>query len=297
MSDRNRLIGLGALLSAGIALVIAVAVRRVGTPLRSSLAPAFQLLGTPVKAVDHLVTRVILVSDLDEREFGDVLRAQYEAQLDQKNPTIRYVNDVLAHMSQFAEKPFEYRAYLVDYGMPNAMALPGGVVLVTEGLLRTLDSEAELAAVLAHELGHIEQGHCLDAVKFRLLAEKMGSATLGEIVDFAVGVLVSHSFSKTQEDEADEYAYAALVRSRYDPLGVAWAFSSLLAYQDSVGDGEPSRADPIRDYFRSHPPLALREAKFRARAEAWWQGHRDQLRSVGGQNLKDRISVLSSPGP
>jgi beta-barrel assembly-enhancing protease len=292
MRDRTRLLSLATLLGAGLVLVVVLALRRVDTPLRSSLAPAFQLVGEPLKAVNHLVTRVIPIGALDEREFGEVLGASYEAQSDTAAPDFRYVNDVMARLSPYSAKPFRYRAYLLDYEEPNAMALPGGVVLVTKGLLRTLGSEAELASVLAHELGHIEQGHCLDAVKFRLLAEKIGSASLGEIADFAVGVLVSHSYSKTQEDEADEYAYAALVRSQYDPRGVGWAFSSLLAYEDSLGDRESPRADPIRDYFWSHPPLALREAKFRERAEAWWQGHRNEHREVGAQNLRDRVSVF-----
>ena len=58
--------------------------------------------------------------------------------------------------------------------MPNAFALPGGVIIVTGGLLKTLKSEAELAAVLSHEMGHIELSHCLDTVRFQLLARKDG---------------------------------------------------------------------------------------------------------------------------
>ena len=99
MRDRIRLLSLATLLSAGIVIGVALGVRRVDTPLPSTLAPAFQLLGTPVKAVNHLVTRVIPISALDEREFGEVLRANYDAQADKKSPDFRYVNDVMAHVA------------------------------------------------------------------------------------------------------------------------------------------------------------------------------------------------------
>jgi predicted Zn-dependent protease len=288
MNDKARLMGLVLLLSVGITLAVVFSVTRVDTPLPSSLAPVFQLLGTPVKAVDHLVTRVIPVNDVDEREFGDVLRARYDAQTDTTDQDSRYLNDLMTRLATAADKPFSYKVYLLDYDRPNAMALPGGVVLVNRGFLDVLQSEAELVAVLAHELGHIEQGHCVDAVKFRLLADKLGDPTFGQIVDFAVRMLVSHSFSKTQEDEADEYAYSALVNSPYDPRGIGGSFASLLRYATRSESVEPRGADPIRDYFRSHPPLQIREARFRERAEAWWRRNGDQVRHVGEENLRRR---------
>ena len=147
-------------------------------------------------------------------------------------------------------------------------------------------------AVLAHELGHIEQGHCVYAVKFRLLADKLGARTFGQIVDFAVRMLVSHSFSKTQEDEADEYSYAAIVNSPDDPRGGGGSFASLLRYVTRSESVEPRGADPIRDYFRSHPPLEIREAKFRERAEAWWRRNGDQVRHVGEGNLRRRAAYV-----
>ena len=294
MNERVRLTGLVVLLGGGIALAVALSLRREGTPLPSSLAPAFQLAGTPVKAIDHLVTRVIPVSEVDERELGEILRVRFAAASRPGDSTeLRYLNDLMHSLATGARKPFEYRVYLLPYDEPNAMALPGGVILVTRGLLPALGSEAELVAVLAHEQGHVERGHCLDAVKFELLAQRVGSRTLGSIADFAVSLLLSHSFSNTQEDDADEYAYAALLASPYDPRGAGRAFASLLRLQRAHGvRAAASRgADPMRDYFMSHPPLELREAKFRERAEAWWRLHPAEVRRLGEQNLRDRVSV------
>lgn len=295
MTGRLRLIGLGVLLLGGILLSVLLSLRGVDTPLPSSLAPAFQLLGMPVKSVDHLVTRVIPVNDLDEREFGDIYRAQYDAQTPADDPDFVYLNDLMRHMVAAATKPFDYRVYPIHDSDPNAMALPGGVILVTTGLLEVLQSEAELVAVLGHELGHIEQGHCMDAVKFSLLATKVGAPTFGEIADFAVRLLMSHSFSKTQEDQADEYAYTLLLSSPYDSRGAGGAFTSLLRYvnRSGPGAGRGRSADPIRDYFLSHPPLEIRAAKFRERAEAWWRRNPNASRQLGERNLRDRVSIYT----
>lgn len=296
MSSHLRVIGLVTLLAMGTMLIIILGVRRVETPLGSSFAPAFQLAGTPIKALDHLVTRVIPVGDLDEREFGEVFHARYGAQTDTTHGDFAYLNDLVAHLSADAEKPFRYRAYTLPWSEPNAMALPGGVMLVTTGLLEVLHTEAEVAAVLSHEIGHIERGHCLDAVRFALLADKLGDRTFGDVVDLAVRLLVSHSFSKTQEDDADEYAYALLLESPYDPRGLGLSFESLLEYRRQHGAtrSEDRQADLFRDYFRSHPPLEVRAAKFGERAEKWWRRHEGQSRPLGAENLRRRTSVYQT---
>jgi Zn-dependent protease with chaperone function len=166
-------------------------------------------------------------------------------------------------------------------------------MLATRALLASMHSEAEIASVLAHEMGHIEQGHCVDAVKFALLADKAGARPIGEIVDLALRLLTAHSFSKTQEDAADQYAYAMLEDSPYDPHGVGNAFASLLRFQGErrPGQADPRGADPLRDYFSSHPPLEIREATFRERAAAWWRRNPDEKRTLGADNLLERVSV------
>ena len=171
------------------------------------------------------------------------------------------------------------------------MALPGGVILVTRELLNTVQSESELISVLAHELGHIELGHCFDTVKFDLLARKVGSEPLGELADVIVQILLRHTFSKTVEDEADVYAYELVVNSRYDPLGVGNSFGSLSRFLRARGVKPQQHAEPFRDYFMSHPPLEIREAKFHEQATAWWKRHPHARRYIGRQNLKNRAAL------
>jgi predicted Zn-dependent protease len=251
-----------------------------------------------VKSVDRFVGRVVPVDELDERDLGRVFRARYDAQKTPNDRDFLYLNDLMEHISRRARKPFEYQVYVLSSPVPNAMALPGGVILVTRGLLATLQSESELVAVLAHELGHVELSHCFDAVKFELLTRKLGSAPLGQLADLAVRLLVAHSFTKSQEGEADEYAYVLLLHGSYEPRGAGRAFASLLAWQRrQEAERRPSHADPFRDYFLSHPPLELRRDEFLARAGAWWRGHRRERRYLGEANLSQRASFFSGFRP
>lgn len=297
MNNRLRLTFLIALLCTGITFTVSLVIKQVGTPLPPSLAPLLGLVGKPVQSVDHLVTRIINVSDIDERELGEVLHARYAAKYTNAKyaSDIQYLNELIQRLSARAQKPFKYRVYMLPYDQPNAMALPGGVILITRGMLQVISSEAELVSVLAHEQGHIELGHCLDAVKFQLLAEKVDNKTLGAIADYAVYILVSHYFSKTQEDDADEYAYTALLYSPYDPCGVGQAFNSLLQWQQQYTKQPAQRHDinPLRDLLISHPPLELRIAKYQQRAEVWWRLHLNEERHLGVENLRDRIIVQS----
>jgi Zn-dependent protease with chaperone function len=252
------------------------------------------LFGHSTKAIDSLVSRVIPIDAMDEAELGQILAARYETSTNKQDPTYRYLNDLVRHQSPFLRKRFTYQVYVLEWQVPNATALPGGVILVTQGLLRVVTSEAELMSVLAHELGHVERGHCVDAVKFELFTRKIARISYGKIADIAVDLLVRHSFSKTLEDQADEYAFALLSESVYDPRGVGGAFEQLLNYESGGRHVQRNaRADPLRDYFMSHPPLALRKEKFQQRAEAWWRAHPNERRFVGRNNLVQRRSFYS----
>ena len=291
MKPGLRIAVLGVLLACGVALIVVLQRARVQPPLESTFTSAFQIVGAPIKLVDRVATRVLPVNELDEKELGDVYRASYDPQAVPLSREQRYLDSLVAELKPLTGKPFPYRAYVVDYPTPNAMALPGGVVLVTRDLLTTLHSEAELVAVLAHEIGHIERGHCFDTVRFELLARKAGAEPLGQLADFAAAMLLRHSYSKTMEHEADAYAFELLTNSRYDPRGVGGSFRSLMAYEAAHGADTARQASPIRDYFTSHPPLEVRAAEFGERADAWWLRHADEQRYAGVRNLQALVAL------
>lgn len=294
-----RALVLGLLLAFGTALAVLLARERPVTPLRSSLATPFQLLGAPVKLADRLASRVVPVGSVEERDLGDLYRRRFEAALQTGDADQAYLDRLMAALRPIAQRPFPYRVFRAGpLGGPNALALPGGVILVSDELLNDLGSEAELVAVLAHEIGHIELGHCFDAVRFQLLGRRSGSESLGTLADLARGLLVRHSFSKAEEHEADFYAFTLLASSRYDPAALGSAFASLQRTQGEARLGGPGEgADPLRDYFSSHPPLPLRREEFRQEATAWWRRHPHERRYLGVANLRRRQALDSQALP
>ncbi len=285
---RLRIVLAAAMVLGGAALIWLLATRAPDAPGGASFAPAFELLGMGTKAFDRALSRAVPVNELDEKEFGDAIARRYGSGQDAFDTDLSYVNGVLRVLAQRASRPFTYRAFMVNAAAPNAFALPGGVILVTRGMCGILSTESELAAVLAHEMGHIERGHCFDAVRFELLARKTGTEPLGRLADFAANLMLRHSFSKSQEAEADEYAFAMLCALDYDPGGVADAFASFVKYAAGRGDAARPALNPFRDYFSTHPAMELRHDRYAARANLWKSAHPGERRYRGTRNLAER---------
>lgn len=140
----------------------------------------------------------------------------------------------------------------------NAFALPGGHIYVYSGLIAAADNEAELAGVLAHEIGHETSRHGaemlvknmgLETVMGLALGEKPNQlAALGSQIA-AQGYLAQNS--RDQEREADERGLRYLTKAGYDPNGLPNFFSKLAKMQGSSSDA-------IQKFFASHPAPAER---------------------------------------
>lgn len=278
--NRIRAVILAIIFLMGGILVFFLTQRKPYSPATSTLAPAFAQLGKPVDMVNQALTRVLPINSLDEKQYGEAVVARYSFDSDINSPESKKVNRLLSRLKPFAAKPFPYRAIVIEdleYSL-NAFALPGGIILVSQSLLCMLHSEAEVIAILAHEQGHIEKSHCLSLARFELAAKKISAAPVGEIADIIFNFFLRHTYSKTHENEADEYAFSVLLHSRYDPYGMADAFSRLLKISK---DSSSSRSNFIEEYFMTHPYLDHREAKYREEARIWWEKHPEEKRILG----------------
>lgn len=283
MTIRN--IALLALAIAGIALSVIIGLFQPDKNLPPTAAPLFELMGKPLKTADRALTRVLPISDLDERELGEAIALRYASYRDEGVPEQKYLDELVQALTRNNEKGFEYRVFILPSSVPNAAAAPGGVLFVTSGLLTMVETESELVSILGHEIGHVELSHCMDMVRFQLLAQKIDSRPLGEIADIAVGIMLRPSFSKTQEADADRYGFGVLIREAYNPFGMANAFDKLAALDPSSMD----RANPLYEYFMSHPYSKLRADRYRAEAR------QAELESyyVGKLNLEEKLSRFS----
>lgn len=163
-------------------------------------------------------------------------------------------NELLAALPE--ARDFELR--FADWrGIPNALALPGGIVIVTDGLVEALEEDRLIAAVMAHEIGHLEHRHVMRSVVqsasvFVVLSLAMGELSGMSALSAGLPVFFANNhYSRDFEREADEYALELLIRVGRSPEDFAEALERL------IGDGEDD-PDSMMHYLSTHPPTRER---------------------------------------
>ncbi len=183
-----------------------------------------------------------------------------------------YLNRVGQTLALASDRPETYGGYhflLLDSDEINAFACPGGLVLVTRGLVRCCDGEDALAAVLAHEIGHVEGKHGLRAIKKSRLtnaltiiasegAQNLGGEKLAKLAKDLEGsvqditqTLVVNGYSRDLEREADAASATILERVGYNPRGLEDMLETMQTHWNPTGPGfartHPSPADRLKD--------------------------------------------------
>ena len=225
------------------------------------------------------------LSDADEIRIGDELAKSYESQWkpdqEKAKQVEAYIQEVGAVVSSHAKRKLPYRFhYVPQASFVNAFALPGGHVFLGEGLLKLMQSEDALAAVLGHEVEHIDLRHSAERVQTEARLRNLG--TIGTLLSLPVGVFTA-GYSKAQELEADRFGTALAVAAGYSPAGILQLLDKLERLERNTGGeksaGNPSPVDEaahvsiqtLEDYFRSHPPAIERKEQMEAlvRSEHW----------------------------
>ena len=200
-----------------------------------------------------------LVSRDQEIQMGQEAKKQAEQSLGlykEKPELAKLVSDVglsLAKVSTDPGFPFSYE--IVDDASVNAFALPGGPVFVTRGILGYLRSEAELAAVLGHETGHVVAHHSANQMSKAQVAQlglgigSILSPTLANLAQVAgAGLqLLFLKYSRDDETQADELGFRFMTKAGYDPNQMIPLFTML----DGVGKVEGAGKTP--EWLQTHP--------------------------------------------
>ncbi len=132
-------------------------------------------------------------------------------------------------------RQYDYAFYISDDTSTNAFALPGGTVVIHTGLILRADSAEELLGVLAHEISHVTEQHGLRNVISTAGLYLVVSAVLGDASGLmatlasAAPFLLSQSYSREYERDADKKGHAFLTRDRIHPSGLATFFEKLMA--------------------------------------------------------------------
>lgn len=184
------------------------------------------------------------------------------------------IGNLLASTSERSNLEFTFT--VLNTPVVNAFAVPGGYVYVTRGLLALANDEAEVAGVMAHEIGHIAARHSAQRYSQQMLAQiglmGLGIATgSGELVNLAgSGAMVYlQGYSREQEYQADELGVRYLSRANYDPQAMADFLSSLLADSklEATIEGRPDAADQF-NIMATHPRTVDRVQRAVAEAKA-----------------------------
>lgn len=207
-----------------------------------------------------------------------------------------YVQQVGQRLAAVSERQLPYEFTVLNNSVPNAWALPGGKIAINRGLLTELESEAELAAVLGHEVVHAAAGHSRQAMQRGLLVQgallagavaahdsDYGSIALGG-ASIAAQAL-NQRYSRGAELEADEYGMRYMSRAGYDPQG------AVDLQRTFVRLSENERPGWLAGLFASHPPSQDRvEANEATAASLPSGGERgaEQYQAAIGRTLEAR---------
>jgi predicted Zn-dependent protease len=190
-----------------------------------------------------------------------------------------YVDRIGRDLVAISEEPNERWTFtILDSPVINAFALPGGYVYVTRGLIALADNEAELAAVIGHEIGHITAKHSrerneraqegslgvLGAILVGAVLGGEDGAQIGQQIGTTLAGGRTASYSRSQEFDADVIGIRYLARAGYDPRAQA-TFLQSLEQQSALNDRRAGRerAAGRVDFLATHPATGDRIAQAR----------------------------------
>lgn len=261
--------------------------RNTGHRMNRPLTPLFRLLGVLSLAASLFLPSPALalfgsITVADEIEMGkkfdDTIRAQMGFVDDPE--IVIYVKSVVDRVAAaMPQQPYPIRSAVVGNNSMNAFAIPGGYIYIFTGLILGVDNEAELAAVIGHELGHVTERHVakrMDQMKYINIASITGlvagvllgsggggsSGNLGNAL--AMGSMAGAQsaflmYTRENEREADHVGLNYLIKAGYNPNAMPDTFEIMQKKRwFMTGDSVPS-------YLNTHPGLSERIGYLRDR--------------------------------
>jgi predicted Zn-dependent protease len=210
---------------------------------------------------------LMLISESQEIQMGREADADVRKTMGVYNDAAwqKYVTDVGMRLAKASHRPdLPWKFTVVDEPAVNAFALPGGFIYITRGILPFLRDEAELAAVLGHEVGHVDARHSASQISKQQVAGiglALGSVLAPKYSD-AFGLagsglgLLFLKYGREDELEADRLGTGYAARSGWDPAGMPGLLETLARMDEATGS---SRGVP--NWALTHPPAADRVEK------------------------------------
>jgi beta-barrel assembly-enhancing protease len=276
-----------AVLAVGVAALYLSQRRHDSTPVSANAV--VEIAADAQRDLSRVPMRLTRLSDDEEIAIGSQLAEQYSTGTPQLSPEElgleSYVRRIGSDVSSHARRRLPYSFHLVpNRAVINAFSLPGGPVYVGEGLLDLMNSEDELAAVLGHEVEHIDHYHCVERVQVEARLRKLRLDILGALVQIPLTVWEA-GYNKDEELEADREGMRLAVLSGYSPYGAVTLFEKFARLHNEYIIHAESPEEELSDlaiqslegYFRSHPQPSERLAQAnRVIAQQGWQERKTQ---------------------
>ncbi len=224
-----------------------------------------------VKTVKKVITSFKDISPEQEyyigRAVGANVAGKYRVYDNQK--ATMYINTLGQTLAQASDRPETFGGYhflILDSDEINAFAAPGGLIFITRGMLRCTESEDAVAAVLAHEIGHVQHQHGLQSIKksrfssmatdlaLDALQSKTGGAAsmltgvFQDSIDDITTTMIANGYSRKFEKKADKTAIEILKRVGYDPNGLIDMLNVMKERLNPKG----------KDFAKTHPSPSRR---------------------------------------
>ena len=199
-----------------------------------------------------------LISEAQEIEMGREADAQVIASLGlyPDSALQRYLQELGSRLARNSERPnLPWTFRVIDDPAVNAFALPGGFIYATRGLMAHVMNEAQLAAVIGHEIGHVTAQHSVHRMSEQQLTQlglgvgmilKPDLQRYGDYVNAGLGLL-SLKFSRDDENQADHLGFRYMVRANEDPREMIEVFDMLSRVTEASGGGS------VPEWLATHP--------------------------------------------
>jgi len=251
------------------------------------------MMGTKVTAAEEMALGKKLVQNIYFRSSS-----QKSAEFKKTEEYVKRLGKSL--LPSIQRKDIEYDFHLIEYDAINAFALPGGQIFVFTGLIDFVETEAELATILGHEITHVDAKHCIELFQAELAAKKIAGPVLdnflGQIAARYATMVVTGGYRKFHEFEADAGGLKLAVQAGYEPAASEAVMNRLGQRFDRYHNSRKAK-DPIAElsksilvaadgYMRSHPPTVERVSRLQSLRVKMHDRSRKYYR--GRENLKQR---------
>lgn len=196
-----------------------------------------------------------------EQQAGKDIAIEFrrQAAIDTDSETVKMLDEIGGRLADCVKnKQLRFHFQSITGHAPNAFALPGGYIFISRSLLELSQwNKDEIAATLAHEMGHVVHRHAMDrmiaasAISMGAKSFKVGGALANWLKTAGIKSLQS-AYSQDQEADADDFAVRLTYAAGYDPKGCLRLFDRLALLKDE------SKDNILSEYFSTHPSFEQR---------------------------------------